>query len=204
MDAVVFSESATPRRRSVRLQANSIQDSVSNSQKRKTATSASRTPKRHKSDEATVTPLRKKGSTTPSSSRQAPRSQTRSSGMKGGSKTENHRPGSYGIAQLSDGDLDWATMIPPQPKFQLARTPPVKRNDDGVKANAGDDSNTTQQQLREVSSSELNIAAGNTDITTTSTATLPVDTSVVTSKEAAVIDRVDDVAEEVDISTVTS
>ena len=26
-------------------------------------------------------------------------------------------------------------MIPPQPKFQLARTPPVKRNDDGVKAN---------------------------------------------------------------------
>ena len=69
---------------------------------------------------------------------------------------------------------------------------------------AGDDSNTTQQQLREVSSSELNIAAGNTDITTTSTATLPVDTSVVTSKEAAVIDRVDDVAEEVDISTVTS
>ena len=29
---------------------------------------------------------------------------------------------------------DWATMIPPQPNFQLARTPPMKRND-GVKVN---------------------------------------------------------------------
>ena len=69
---------------------------------------------------------------------------------------------------------------------------------------AGDDSNTTQQQLREVSSSELNIVAGNTDITTTSTATLPVDTSVVTSKEAVVTDRVDDVAEEVVLTSAQS
>jgi len=57
--------------------------------------------------------------------------------------------------------------------------------------------------LREASSSELNIVAGNTD-SPISTANLPVETSVVASGEAVVTDKADDVAKEVVLTAAQS